>query len=88
LDGTITGHLHRAPSDHHPTVVAVPDPELHSTAKLHPRIKVGYLTVNSSKGTIFILLPGDKLVIVLVMVAPLPVNVLVDIPGKWEELNM
>ena len=51
-------------------------------------LKVGYLTVNSSKGTIFILLPGDKLVIVLVMVAPLPVNVLIDIPGKWEELNM
>lgn len=60
----------------------------HSIAELHPQIKSWILTVNCSKGTIFILLPGDKLVIVLVVVAPLPVNVLVDIPGEWEELNM
>lgn len=39
-------------------------------------------TFNGSKGSLLVLLPCDVFVLVLVMVAPLSVYIIVDIPGE------
>lgn len=55
-----------------------------TTTDEHKYIVLGgtFPTFNGSEGSLLVLLPCDVFVVILVMVAPLSVNIIVDIPGE------